>query len=146
MQCRHVVRLLVALALASTALACGGTAPAPVVAGSPAVATVAPEWAGTFTGTLQSGDSSVPATTVLEVRDGSEVLGRYTYQESTGPQEGAIGGCTASDPRTVRCTWGDAYGTGEVELVLAANGTSFEGRWRSGADTEWFPWAGTRTP
>lgn len=103
--------------------------PFAAAADSPTVKT--PSFVGTW-------DTTYGPMTLTE-KDG-KVSGFYL----TGTQKNEISG-TVND-RTLTFTYTEPGVTGEGEFVLAADGSSFTGKWRPKGAPEWGVWKGSRPP
>ena len=112
-----------------------------------------PDWldkiAGQYVGHLVEGSSEQPVVTVLRKADSrsnnAALSGEYVYRAER--IHGRLEACSAVQPRLLRCTWLDQFGTGVLELEFDETLTSFNGRWSaSSLPGVWFPWNGRITP
>ena len=68
---------------------------------------------------------------------GDRVVGQYQLEETSGLVEGTV------DGRKLTFTYRESNASGEGWFELAADGSSFDGRWREKGKTEWSRWTGT---
>ena len=72
----------------------------------------------------------------------SDVIGQYAYKKDGRLIKGNIKGSVSGD--TLRGTWSQPGGWGQLEFVLSPDGQSFKGRWRNKNQGSWDSWSGVR--
>ena len=104
----------------------------------------APPLGGVFEGRLWTGGEMVPAETVLQLTPPSG-SGSYWMLLDEQRVPGVLTDCIAAAQLRFTCQWHDRYGTGTLDLILAADQQRFEGMWWSEDDPDdKHPWLGTR--
>jgi hypothetical protein len=72
------------------------------------------------------------------------LVGIYTMNEEGEIVQGKLSKCRAIKIQVMRCIWNDKYGTGELEVTLSEDFSSFNGYWGVEISEPIYRWSGAR--